>query len=302
MPEAAVSTPAPTPDPPTPDPAPTTYTPEQLQSASILEFISDPALKGDPALATFKGIEGLARSYVSTKKLVGGDGSEFFKIPTEKTTPEERDKFYNTLGRPETPDKYVVPKTVVDQQEALMISTDTLTEFGKTAHQLGLSNTQYGAVTEWYAGYIKTQTDALGAQMTKARDTAEATLKNEWGASYDEKLTLANQALDELGRADPTLKDFMKDSGLGNDPRLLRVFETIGRSMKEDTHRDGKGGGPGTAFSATLTPEQATAEHNRLMGDPEFQAKWGNKNHPAHDDAVRQVERLMQMRFPEAKK
>lgn len=278
--------------------APTSFTLEQIGSTPVLDFITDAQLKADPSLATFKGVEGLARSYAATKKLVGGDASEFFKIPTDKTTPEERDKFWNTLGRPETADKYQVPKTVVDQQEALMISNETLAEFGKTAHQLGLSNSQFAAVTEWYAGFVKSSSDALEAQVTTARGTAETALKTQWGGAYDEKVALAKDALKELSRDDPTLVDFMETSGLGNDPRMLRMFERLGRSMKEDLLRDGKGGQPGAAFGQQLTPEQATAEHNRLMGDTEFYKKWIDKNHPGHDDAIKQVSRLMEQRYP----
>src|SRR6185369_12579211 len=59
-------------------------------------------LKGDATLTRYKSLDDLARGHLETKKLA----SSKLIIPGDGATDEDWGKFYDALGRPESPDKY----------------------------------------------------------------------------------------------------------------------------------------------------------------------------------------------------
>lgn len=292
--------------PPANPPAPVSYTRESLADVSVLDLIGDEALKKDPSLASFKGVESIARSYASARKMLGAEPGAFIKVPTDATPPEELEKFYNTLGRPETSDKYVVPEGVAANQEKLMITADTLKEFGDVAHKLGLSNRQFQAVIDWYAGaegfVAKTQANALTEfEATIGESTAK--LQGEWGEKYDANIEMAKAAQRAIAKQDETIVDlletpFLVGKGrLGDDPRMIRLFARIGAGLREDELKDGRAGS-GTSFESKRTPAEAQAEIKQLEADPEFSKRWKDANNPAHKDAVARMQRLYEQAFP----
>lgn len=55
-------------------------------------------------------------------------------------------------------------------------------------------------------------------------------LREEWGADFDANLALAQEAAHAV--ADDELVDLLEDSGLGNDPRIIRAAARIGRLLR----------------------------------------------------------------------
>ena len=287
--------------------APVSYTREGLSSASILDLLTDDDLKKDPSLATFKGIDGLARSYVSTKKLVGADHSAFVKIPTDATPAEELDKFYNTLGRPETPDQYVIPEQVVANKEKLMIKDETLAGFGAVAHAAGLSNTQFQKVVDWYGEFSAKEMESIATEFEGSVAQSAQALRTEWGEKYDQNIQLSKAAVRALAKQDDTIMDLLETpflvgkSRLGDDPRMIRLFARIGAGLREDEIKDGRAG-TGASFESRKTPAEALAEVSALKADREFMARWMDAKHPGHADSVRRMDRLMEQAYPEPTK
>lgn len=97
---------------------------------------------------TIQSQEDLWKQFDNTQTLLGKRPAG---IPVKDAPQEEWDKFYASLGRPETPDKYELS----DKFEGLPDGTD-LTESRKMAaelaHKIGLSPQQANALWEGYMG------------------------------------------------------------------------------------------------------------------------------------------------------
>ena len=86
-------------------------------------------LRTNPSLTSFTNVENLAKSYISTKEMVGKKGAI---IPGEKATDEEWSGFFDSLGRPPL-DKYEIqmPKDV-------SVNKDLVGKFKEVFHKSGL--------------------------------------------------------------------------------------------------------------------------------------------------------------------
>lgn len=74
------------------------------------------------------------------------------------------------------------------------------------------------------------QPDPLAAMMEVDPDGAEQ-LHADWGEDFDHNLSLARRAATVFG--DPALRAVLEESGLGDDPRIVRVAAEIGRMMQQ---------------------------------------------------------------------
>lgn len=230
-------------------------------------------VKGDPSLASIKDVGSLAKSYVHAQKLIGTD-----KIakPNDKWTPEQWRGFYKELGVPETPDKYSLPEVKLAQ--GLTIESTKLDKFKKIFHDQGLTPKQVSAVMQAYMEDVNSDYTARTTGEQTARASAIAELKQEFGEKYDANLDIARSVLKKFGS--DQLLEKLENTGLANDPEIIRMFYTIGQGMMED-RASGSGDG--------LLVQEATAalqEINRLKGDTDFQRQLNSRNDPGHKAAV----------------
>lgn len=265
-----------------------------LSDRPVLELVTDEALKAEPSLKDFKGIDQLAQSYVSTKRMVGGDASQFVKIPTDDMTDEQRAEVLNKLGRPAEAGDYKEPD--FEGMAELNLSDDAIKGFRDVAHQAGLTAGQYQAVMDYYFKYAHGLGTEFAERLEAQRADVLQGLQREWGDAYEQNVTLAQDAVKELGSDE--LVDFLEESGLGDDPRLIKFAYEAAKLMQEDDKRE-----PGTGhFGTRLAPEDAKAEIKRLQGDSEFTTAYYNEAHPNHDNAVKRMQRLFQQAYPEPKR
>jgi hypothetical protein len=111
-------------------------------------------------------------------------------------------------------------------------------------------------------------------------------LKQEWGDKYQANIELARSVVAKFG--DEQFTRYIEESGLGNDPRLIKMLAKAGMGLMED-RATGKG-------NVDISPSSAAAaaEINRMKGDREFMDKYvsGDKY------AVQQFNYLHQVAFP----
>jgi len=123
-------------------------------------------------------------------------------IPAADAPPEEWDKFYNTLGRPEAPDKYGLPK-IDGLPEGFDVSPYE-GKFKELAHKVGLTPKQAEKAWQEYMGQ---ELGAYGEQ-NKAQAEKQAQMDKEFddlsnklfGDQFD---TYSKQAQEFLGKALP---------------------------------------------------------------------------------------------------
>ena len=239
-------------------------------------------IRGEAAFRDIKSLDALAISYLNAQKMLGVPPANLLKLPTAPDDAAWSD-VWARLGRPDAPDKYEL-----QAPEGVSLNAEMTAAFKSQAHALGLNTQQAAKLFEWYGG----QTSAVQAAAAQTREAAysstQAALKTEWGAAYDQNLDLATRALNHFGG--PELGAYLRDSGLGNNPVLIRAFAKMGTSLTEDGVL-----GRATAGSLTPSPAEATQQKNAMLADKNFVAVYMNKHAPGHADAVAKIQALYQL-------
>jgi len=235
----------------------------------------EPELREAPTLEKFKDSKSLAKSYVNLEKTLGKNK---VVLPGENATPAEKEAFYAQLGRPETADKYnfSVKETLPEGTE---IPEEPLIK--DWLHRSGISQEQGDKLFTMYM-----ENKNLGAQKQqemKDKQLAEATVKlrQEYGAQFNEKVSLAEKAYKSF--ADDESAAFWKEHG--NNPAMVRLFAKVGEAISDDKMLGGT--------QITSTPGQAQAEIDSIIGD--MNSPYHNRSHIEHDATVQRVNNLFKV-------
>lgn len=235
-------------------------------------------MRADPALASFKDIAGLAKSFKDTQAFVGADKNTLLKLPKGDAPPEAWNEVWAKLGRPEKPEGYTFEGLDGFPEEALG-------GFRQVAHEAGLPQAQAAKIAGWYAQFQDQQREAL-------RANAESTLKQEWGAAYDDKLNAARLFMQKMGG--PEVGEFLERSGFGNHAAVVKLFAAAAEATAEPGAL--KGGGSGNP--GVLTPEAARAQIEAKATDTEWNKALYDANHPAHTTVLAERNRLYAAAYP----
>ena len=149
-------------------------------------------LREDPSLTSIKDVSNLARSYVNAQKLIGAD-----KIPMPvNPTDEDLDRIYGRLGRPEDSAGYGI------EVDGNIVTEDVATQFGDIAHSLRLNPDQAKGILEYYKSSIQQSAEASEGVVAERKEEAEASLRQEWGRAFDQKVEQAAKAAQEFAGED----------------------------------------------------------------------------------------------------
>lgn len=228
-------------------------------------------------------IEDMGRSYQSLEKLLG---REKVPVPVDDNDEEGWNRWYAATGRPEDPDKYEFERP--DLPPDLPYDEESEKNFRTWAHVNGLNKRQ---AKNLYDAYVKTQLERHAAWDTgrkQARAKIEADLRREYGNQYDGAVNSAKASISKY--ADPDFKAWLDETGLGNDPRMIRVFAKIGKEMQGETKL--KGAPRQEASPADL--DTAIANFRDKYKDALF-----NKEHPNHALRVKEYNKLFEARYGE---
>lgn len=105
--------------------------------------------------------------------------------------------------------------------------------FKSMAGESKLTNEQVTSIANYYKNTVVAQAEEARNQLL---DKWEADSKTEFTG---EKLEIAKRAYNQL--ADPELKQFMDETGLGNNPAVIRLFHKIGVMTSEGKLAMGEG-------------------------------------------------------------
>lgn len=240
------------------------------------------------SLKDIKDIPSLAKSYVHAQTLVG---SEKVLKPRPDWKPEQWGAFYDSVGRPPTTDGYKFGEDVIPKEAT--VDPEKLKNVQKLFHDNGLTPNQASAVMKYYMDSITTAEKTTSEQRTSAQMAATNALKKEYGDSYDSKIEIAKSVVHKFG--DQEFLQSLEETGLGNDPRLVRMFIKLGEAMLDDTAR-------GSSSGLIVTNEiSAQQEINSLKLDKEFTAALTDRNNPAHKTAVEKWTKLHEVGYPTKK-
>lgn len=193
-----------------------------VETKSFLDTLPE-NLKNEPSLKDFKDINGLANSYINANKMLGNRIS----VPNDKSTPEEWNKFYSKLGRPEAIDKYTIPEGLEE--------TELLTNFKQLAFDKGLNDKQFNEIVDMFNNYEK----GLVENNTKEYAKFEEDFKNKFQDKSEEVLKNSKNTFEKYGDEE----DFAIFDTLNSTQTiaLAKMFDKMSNvNMKEGTLVSGK--------------------------------------------------------------
>jgi hypothetical protein len=199
------------------------------------------SLRGNDAFAPYATKNDLWNGHIEAvnklKDLEGRLSAAVIK-PADGATNSEMDAYYKALGRPDNPDGYDLPKAAGTEG---MIDTGLEKAFKGWAYESGLTNAQAKSIYDKYMAASVLSLKAAEEKRGREVSAAEGALRKEWGNEYEANVTSALRAVETFGG--DALKAYMNETGLGNDPRMIRAFLKIGKAISEDSIGHGSAGG-----------------------------------------------------------
>jgi len=239
-------------------------------------------LQSNETLATFKDESEMikmpvtvAKSYVHARSMIGADT---IKIPK---TDEEWSDVYNKLGRPESPELYVL-QTPENVPEQLKTTVGQDAEwFRAAAHELGLSDNQATHLFQKFVGHMSEKFEQQTTLADQKKVDTEIQLRTEYGSTYDGKNILGDRALESLGGSG--IQKMWNELKLDAHPEFVRLKFKIGEVLAEDLGLDK------TTGKILVSPDSLQDQIKTCMeSKPYFDA-----THPEHQATVAKVQNLM---------
>ena len=269
-------------------PAADTSAPVDNDSVDIntVEFESTtlPETYKESAVGKYKTVGEVIKGYNEAQKLIGAKG---VIVPGDNAKPEDIDKFYNTLGRPEKADGYKLDQ-IDNVHEKIRGNTDIEKNFRAMAHKLGLTQKQASAMYKDYVGGVSQGLTKKDEESLAARQKAEADLRQEWGGEYDNNMNRVKSVIDKYGGEGA--RDGFGE--LGNNPVVLKTLSKIAKYFGEDSFVKGD----------NLVPAGVSDAQKKLKDimDDKAHPYWVSGK--GHDEAVIEVRRLQEIITPNERK
>jgi hypothetical protein len=242
-----------------------------------------PELKTVVEAKGYKTPADVVQAYAHAQKAIGADkilapkDGVWDPSALEKLgVPKELTEYQKALKRPEMPEgvKYD------EQFEAAALPA---------LQAMGIPPAAAQKLLDMYAGNIVAQHDAHAKASAAAQAESQAALKTEWGNAYDQKINFASRAVLHIGGQE--LVDAMNQTGVGNNPLLVKAFAKVGEMLGEDTLKIGKADG------MRMTPAEALSEANKIMRSEDYNSPDPNVRKLAVDKA----QALFAQAYPETK-
>jgi hypothetical protein len=199
-------------------------------------------LKQNDAFKDFKTVSDFGKNYLEVKskatELEGKLKDYVPKLP-DNATDEQRNQFYESLGRPKQPSEYEFDGEDKNAPE-------WTSQWKQNLHSLGLNKTQAKALSAMWNSSMQKMVEAHNASVQNEYKNAEAKLKSEMGDKYDTNVELAKRmTVKHLGSEfDKTFENLNAPARFGIVKLLLKVAELTGEDRSPQGGMSQSGGGP----------------------------------------------------------
>jgi hypothetical protein len=264
-------------------------------------------LRNDPSISSFKTVEDMAKSFVSSQRMLGNR----IPIPTKEASKEVRDEFYqklssipevvrlpseddpekdaklsavyDRLGRPSDPSRY---KVEVPED---LVNAEYFNSVKALAHKVGLTQAQFQALADNEVALLKAQADSAKKEHTENSEF----LKKTWGNAYENNKQLASAVLTKFAEKYPNEVNRLAETSATN-PVIFMMAAELAKSYQESGSIELGAGVPGGK-----SPEQAQDEINDILRNSKH--PYHNNNMPGHDEAVIKMSKLFEDAYPQPK-
>jgi len=184
-------------------------------------------MKGHEALKGYETIGDAAAALVELK----GKSERLVEIPAADAPMEEREAFYEKLGRPTGPDGYELRKPdnwPADQPW----SAKSAKQYAEIAFKVGLPKSMAEALHSEIAQQGRNALLDQTSQNRQATEKREETLKAMYGAHVEDAVKLAHRSMEMVGG--PTVKAELERQGLLRSPNQIKAWKRIWETIGED--------------------------------------------------------------------
>lgn len=265
-------------DPPAGDP-PAGDEPPAGDPPEWVGFLPEEAAK-DPAVTKYKTPDEFYKGYKNVQEIAGKKG---VIVPDENASPEDREKFFNSIGRPESADEYKFNE-VKDLHQAIENPEEISKGLAATFHEAGLTNAQADSLNNQFLSLLNESAKQQEAKQQEAMQATEAELRKEWGDKFDAnkamvgkvaKTMLSEEEIASLGGAE----------GIGNNPVFNKLVYSLASQLSEDTLKNIQ---PTSQTKTGTTAEEAKAAISAMETnkDSEDYKALYNERDPRHSEVV----------------
>jgi hypothetical protein len=234
-------------------------------------------LRNDPSMKDYKpGKEGFAsvvKTMISSQKMIGAD-----KIvrPGKDSAPEIWDAFHDAAGRPKTAGDYAL--TVPEALKEVKLDEAKMGKWKEVFHKAGVSQKAFDTVLNEFLTSTHAEQQASSQKFAQESEAQLNALKAEWGNNTETNFNVASSVVAKFGGAE--MQKYLTESGMGNDPKLIRLFASVGAAMMEDKSE-------GSGLGEFVTDKtRAQAEIKQLKGDTDFMSNLTNRQSVGHNAAL----------------
>ena len=188
-------------------------------------------LKAHESIVPYKTVGDFAKSYIETTgKLREAEGKLSNSIPklSANATPEEREKYFNQLGRPEKPDGYELDGEDRNAPEWTGYWRNEL-------HRIGVPKDQAKAISAAFNNQIKSMVEAHNAKILQENEKAAETLKTELGDRYDASVALASRLWKQWGNTEVEFDKAFATETSANRVTMIRFLLNVAAKTGEDS-------------------------------------------------------------------
>ena len=192
-----------------------------------LETITDFGNRHLETLGKVSELDGSVKTLEGEKTDLEGRLANSIPKLGEEPNEEQVTAYRNAMGIPEKPEDYEFPPTEGVEHD------ETTTNWARGIfHQAGLTKEQGALISQSWDALLAGIEKAEGEAREKAEKEADDKLRAEWGAGYDGNLELIRRGWKHF--TDSEFDAFAKETGIGNNPLLIRFIFKIGKAMGED--------------------------------------------------------------------
>lgn len=218
----------------------------------------------------------VSTSYKSAERLIS---SEKVPLPTNWDDEEQVARYFKAAGWPEKPDDYEFSRPELPKD--LPYDEDGEKYIRGVIHNAKLNKKQAQIVYDNLAKLQIQRHAAWHEQQTKSRAELETALVREYGPNID---SVKSQALAVVQQhADGQFRDFLNETGLGNDPRMVRFLASVAKSQGGETRLIGRAPPPANTADIEAQISEYRGKH---------QAALMSKTHPDHEMHIAKLKSL----------
>jgi len=248
----------------------------------------DVDIREHPALANFKDVNALAKSHVEVQKIVG---AEKLPVPPKDATLDSKEfgMVFDRLGRPSDPKNYGIPQ--VEYPDGMsQTTTEQFDEFKQAAHKIGLLPAQVEALVSFQHERNVNAYNQMNEAYNTELQQAETKLRGKLGKAFDAEMARAQGLITKFGGEE--VSKLVGASGLGRNPVYIEFMMNIAKNFGEDGELLGE-----PSMPHILSPEQALEEINAIKADKDH--AWHKRDNPEHETAMKKMQHLFEMAYPE---